>query len=144
MYVEPSDNGALSSAYFRASCDIVPVQHLYTEPCTHLLHKESYRRRLTLFIHSLNARLRYLAWSASQVPDTLLLESAVTPKAATVSSLLLSWILSNEQLGMKLYQVSLGQMSLYVPLLPAKLGLVPPIRRCHQLCMDRSAADRVG
>lgn len=40
-----------------------------------------------------------------QVPDTLLLESSVTPKAATVSSLLLSWILSNEQLGMKLYQV---------------------------------------
>jgi hypothetical protein len=47
-----------------------------------------------------------LALSAPQVPDTLLLESAVTPKAATVSSLLLSWILSNEQLGMKLYQVS--------------------------------------
>lgn len=43
-----------------------------------------------------------------QVPDTLLLESSVTPKAATVSSLLLSWILSNEQLGMKLYQVSEG------------------------------------
>ncbi len=42
-----------------------------------------------------------------QVPDTLLLESSVTPKAATVSSLLLSWVLSNEQLGMKLYQVSL-------------------------------------
>ena len=41
-----------------------------------------------------------------QVPDTLLLESSVTPKAATVSSLLLSWVLSNEQLGMKLYQVS--------------------------------------
>jgi hypothetical protein len=40
-----------------------------------------------------------------QVPDTLLLESAVTPKAVTVSSLLLSWVLSNEQLGMKLYQV---------------------------------------
>lgn len=38
------------------------------------------------------------------VPDTLMLESSVKPKAATVSSLLLSWILSNEQLGMKLYQ----------------------------------------
>jgi hypothetical protein len=40
------------------------------------------------------------------VPDTLMLESSVQPKAATVSSLLLSWILSNEQLGMKPYQVS--------------------------------------
>lgn len=48
--------------------------------------------------------LQALARMSNVVPDTLLLESAVTPKAATVSSLLLSWILSNEQLGMKLYQ----------------------------------------
>jgi hypothetical protein len=43
--------------------------------------------------------------STLQVPDTLLLESSVQPKAATVSSLLLSWILANEQLGVKPYQV---------------------------------------
>lgn len=47
--------------------------------------------------------LQALARMSNVVPDTLLLESSVKPKAATVSSLLLSWILSNEQLGMKLY-----------------------------------------
>ncbi len=45
-----------------------------------------------------------LAALTNIVPDTLMLESSVTPKAATVSSLLLSWILSNEQLGMRPYQ----------------------------------------
>lgn len=48
--------------------------------------------------------LQALAALTNIVPDTLMLESSVTPKAATVSSLLLSWILSNEQLGMRPYQ----------------------------------------
>ncbi|WIA08686.1 hypothetical protein OEZ85_008111 [Tetradesmus obliquus] len=48
--------------------------------------------------------LQALSRMSNVVPDTLMLESSVQPKAATVSSLLLSWILSNEQLGMKPYQ----------------------------------------
>ena len=47
-----------------------------------------------------------LSTMSNIVPDTILLQSAVKPKAATVSSLLLSWILANEQLGMKPYEVS--------------------------------------
>eukprot|EP00775_Hariotina_reticulata_P006335 gene6335-6569_t len=48
--------------------------------------------------------LQALARVTNVVPDTLMLESEVQPKAATVSSLLLSWILANEQLGVKPYQ----------------------------------------
>lgn len=52
------------------------------------------------------SELAALSRVSSIVPDTLMLESAggVQPKAATVSSLLLSWVLSNEQLGMRPYQ----------------------------------------
>lgn len=49
--------------------------------------------------------LQALARMSNVVPDSILLESSVPPKAVTVSSLLLSWILSNEQLGNKPYQV---------------------------------------
>eukprot|EP00882_Tetradesmus_deserticola_P018895 GHRQ01020304.1.p1 GENE.GHRQ01020304.1~~GHRQ01020304.1.p1 ORF type:complete len:105 (-),score=5.77 GHRQ01020304.1:799-1113(-) len=49
--------------------------------------------------------LQALSRMSNVVPDTPMLESSVQPKAATVSSLLLSWVLANEQLGMKLYQV---------------------------------------
>lgn len=45
-----------------------------------------------------------LSGMSNLVPDTILLQSSVKPKAATVSSLLLSWILANEQLGMKPYE----------------------------------------
>lgn len=46
-----------------------------------------------------------LSEMSNLVPDTILLQSSVKPKAATVSSLLLSWILANEQLGMRPYEV---------------------------------------
>jgi len=48
--------------------------------------------------------LQALSAITSIVPDTLLLETSVKPKAATVSALVLSWVLSNEQLGMKQFQ----------------------------------------
>jgi hypothetical protein len=49
--------------------------------------------------------LQALSAMSNIVPDTLLLETSVKAKAATVSALVLSWVLSNEQLGMKTYQV---------------------------------------
>lgn len=49
------------------------------------------------------------------VPDTLLLQTPVKAKAATVSSLVLGWVLSNEQLGMRPYQVSCSAICLCDP-----------------------------
>ena len=50
--------------------------------------------------------LQALARLSNIVPDTLMGANAeVRPKAATVSSLLLSWLIGHEALGMKPYQV---------------------------------------
>ncbi|KAF8072691.1 AL21 [Scenedesmus sp. PABB004] len=65
--------------------------------------------------------LQALARVSSIVPDTLMLSGGpVKPKAATSSSLLLSWILNNEQLGMKPYQNAIAASLNYDKCLAAK------------------------
>lgn len=67
--------------------------------------------------------LQALARLSNLVPDTLMGTSEVRPKAATVSSLLLSWVLANEQLGMKPYQVRPSRpASTVAVLLPGSVG----------------------
>lgn len=78
-----------------------------------------------------------LSTMSNIVPDTILLQSAVKPKAATVSSLLLSWILANEQLGMKPYEV--GQVSRRVSGCTAAAA---PLGRAANGCMDHHSGTR--
>lgn len=50
--------------------------------------------------------LQALSLLSNLVPDTLLLETPVKPKAATVSCLVLNGIVSSDQLGLRPYEVS--------------------------------------
>lgn len=66
--------------------------------------------------------LQALSNMSNLVPDTLMMSSSVKPTAGTVSSLLLSWVLSNEQLGMKPYENAIAAALSYEKCLAVKAG----------------------